>query len=286
MNCYLFDDVTFEYLNATETSYDPVDMKVLLPRNATTLKPDDVEFGKVAIYNKSRKKWDTMIDHRGEWYDLANGNKVEIKTLYDTSAGDSLEDKIPYTFEFKVLKLRNGQEVVRENPANHYTGLDFELLEWDFYSQKFEPKKDLTLLLTELKDSLKAEYKSLCDKDIEFQGIKFQADSDSINSMNMKLSFKSTKTSLKWILSDNSYVDITLDDLSEILAKIEARNDILFEAYQDTKRDLLDCKDYETLGNFLPNWVEIVNHKLRGERQFMPLYDKVKKLDKEKICEM
>lgn len=289
---YLYNGTTFEYQNATELNVDPIEYKVLMPQNCTLLAPPDFNQGEqVPIYNYSRRKWEIIPDYRGVWYEIESGKEVILSTIYDVSQAtpntisEILEKRIPYQFEFNILTLANGKKIVRENPANHYTKLPIELLEWSFHNKCFKPKSDLTDLLARIKEALKLEYKNLIATDIEYKDKVIQADENSISALQQKLIVMDDKSKLAWNTKDNSFIELSKKELINILAMIENRNQIYFMAYQNTKNELNQCETYEQLESLFPQWLRIVNYEpidLENNpddlNRFNCLYENIKKL--------
>lgn len=290
---YLYNPITFEYQNSIKLNVDPIEYKILMPNNCTLLAPPEYQKGEqIPVYNYTRRKWELIADHSGIWYDVENGNEVIINTIYDISQAnindvqDTLAQRIPYQYEFKVLTLASGKKLVRENPANHYTGLSFNFLEWSFADKCFKPKSDMTALIKAIKNALQDEYKKLINTDIAYKDKIIQVDESSLNILQQKIITMDDECQIEWNTKDNSFINLSKKEIFEIISATQIRNQVYFVAYQNTKSALKECKDYEELQALFPQWTSIVNNEPintqnnSNDNRFSVFYENIKKLQK------
>lgn len=167
-----------------------------------------------------------------------------------------------YNYDLNILTLLSGEKLVKENPHNHHTGLDFKYLEWSFYDKCFMPKDDLTDLLKLLIENLKKELNNKQKENISYKGYPIDTDEKSINTIQQKMiCMQDDEEKISWLNSNNDFVELTKYDLFDIMNIIQKRNQILFVSYQNAKKDILQCKTYKELESIMPNWLENTSFK-------------------------
>ena len=278
---YQYNPITNEFTNQIELQKDPIESKIIMPSNCTTLKPMKCRENRIPIYNKSRRKWESIIDYRGIWYDKNTGDEKELKTIYDISLSTptTLEEELKkeqiYKYDLGILTLLDGTELVKENPAS--IGVPFDLLEWNFYEKRFDFKKDMTNIKNTLKDGYKRELERRKNEDIEYKDTLFQADDKSISAIQGFLLYIDKTYDITWLDSNNKPAKFKKIDLQNITKLVFLRNENLFKIFQNIKTDILNCKDYNELNAIIPEWKEC----LTEEYKYKILFDKyIQKGDK------
>ena len=76
---YNYDQNTGEFLNSSKARRDPVQNRIMVPRNATTTKPPTAKDNQIAVF--SGYKWSLVADYRGFSYYLADKSFNEIDSL-------------------------------------------------------------------------------------------------------------------------------------------------------------------------------------------------------------
>ncbi len=267
MLVHSYNEHTLQYENTNEAYFDPIENKVLVPKNSTTAELPVIQADEVAVYNKTRKKWETIKDHRGAWYDIENGQEVRLDYIYDTSLANTsnlvehLAQRVPYAYEFKVITLQDGRKIVRENPHNHYSGVEFKYLEWSFTERMFVLKADLKDVVERLKEVLKTQYNQLITSNFVYKDHEYQTDNTSLNLLQMKLiMLQSINMPIAWVTAENQIAMITAEDIMAIITGLQVRNQNIFMIYQELKKELETIDSYEDLNNLIDNWVSVVKN--------------------------
>lgn len=257
MTIYTFDTGTYQFLYEYEATRDPLENKILMPPNATTIKPPSVKSGELLIYNKRFNRWDIIIDHRGKWYEKETGEEREITTIYDTSL-NSLTDRISYDYQFNVLKLKDGTSLVRENPEDHPSMLPFECLEWSFHNKKYELKKDITSLKNYIKKCV-SEYKDeTLKQNVYFNESPIQTcDSSLLEMSKIILSHLSDRDyKIGWVDANNEVIDMNVGALDSLYRFIISRNEQIYNDYQNFRNAIEKVSNYKELEELFPNYLE------------------------------
>lgn len=278
---YQYNSITNEFTYQVELQKDPIESKIIMPSNCTTLKPMQCNDNEIPIYNKSRNKWESITDYRGIWYDKNTGIEKKLETIYDTSLStpitfeEELKKKQKYKYDLGILTLLDGTELVKENPNN--IGVPFDLLEWNFYEKRFDFKKDMTNIKNTLKNGYRREFEKKKNEDIEYKDTLFQADDKTINTMQQFLLYIEEECDITWLDSNNEPAKFKKIDLQNIAKLVLLRNENLFKIFQNIKTDILNCKDYNELNAIIPEWKEC----LTEEDKYKIFFDKyIQKGDK------
>lgn len=89
---YSFDENTKEYIGSELADIDIFTNEVILPRNATEVKPlEEVDKGKTLVFENNR--WVAKVDNRGKTYFLSDGSFHTIKYIGDLLPEDALSEK-------------------------------------------------------------------------------------------------------------------------------------------------------------------------------------------------
>lgn len=257
MRAYTFNPETLQFMYEFEITKDPLDNRWLVPPDTTTVAPPQIKDGQICVYNKKQNRWEVIPDFRGVWYVKETGTERTIDTIYDTSL-NALSDRVRYNYEFAVLKLADGTNLVRENPNNHQSMLPFECLEWSFHNKRYEIKKDTTELIKYIKKTLASYKDEVCKTNIGIGEHQFQTDDTSLAEMSKIIisNFGKSDNKIGWQCADNNIIDMNVGILQELYSGIINRNEEIYIAYQNFRNKLEMCKTIAEIEALFPNYLE------------------------------
>ena len=111
MKIYNYVDTTGEYLFESEAGISPLDGELLIPRNATTIRPPTAQAKKASVFDG--KAWSLVDDFRGETkYAKGTRSPVVIDFLGPINQDLYQDEPQPYTIQEKWDQVRSQRNVL------------------------------------------------------------------------------------------------------------------------------------------------------------------------------
>lgn len=276
---YTYHPLTFEYTGTTTLFRDPIDNKLMIPTNTTSIPPNEVKDGFVNIFNASMKRWDKMRDHRGLWFELIEDMERDtiqennLETLYDitgTSPNDfdiELAKKIPYQYDptTGILSTREGKKLVRDNPNTRLQGISHNLLSYDKQLKCWALKNDLQAIKKKLKDKIKEAYENI-ETTLKYGEFTYQIDSKSIAKIQEKLlSNHKPSDTIEWVMENNEIRTIDYKTLKEVYTQYQNKKQSVFVYMQSIKKQIEDSQDYNDLANLYDDFLDYISNDTNND---------------------